>query len=156
MNQKGMTLIEVTIGTVIMLLILGGVAGVMWTSVRAYQTNTAQTQNMQAARNAMTVILDELRRGSNITLPSPNTINYRLSGMDKSIYVSNDPNHIGMIVTEDDDSIQELTSLAAKPITFQIQATAVINGVEIAISTDSTPPVIVRTMISTNKLPEVN
>ncbi len=77
-SQQGFTLIELLIGMAILIIIMSGIYGVLTSSIKSYQYNLAQGENIQAGRQILNEITKGVKNattGITITTPSPNPTN---------------------------------------------------------------------------------
>ena len=80
-NNIGFSLVELLIGTAIMVLILAGLAGVLSTGLQGVQFNLSMGTALAPGRNAVNVITDRLRYNA----PS---ISYPAAGEENKLYLT--------------------------------------------------------------------
>ena len=92
-NQSGVSLVEFLVGIVIMLLIMLPISSSLFTGIKAYQYNMAQSQNITNTRASLNTIGNELRYATAISVlpgtPStmPNaTVTYTTEGQPRTMY----------------------------------------------------------------------
>jgi len=73
-NQKGFTLAELLVGTVIMAILMGGVFNVLSSSMKTYQYSQKRTYESQQARKAFLILTDDIRKATAITPDKGNTV----------------------------------------------------------------------------------
>ena len=77
-SEQGFTLVELLIGMAILIIIMNGIYGVLTSSIRSYQYNFAQGENIQSGRQVLNEITKDIKNattGISITTPSPNPTN---------------------------------------------------------------------------------
>jgi len=77
-NEQGFTLVELIIGMAILALIMSGVYGVLASSIKSYQYNFEQGQNIQDSRQLFNEITTGIKNATAITKTTP-TLNYSIN-----------------------------------------------------------------------------
>lgn len=70
-RQQGFTLVELLVGMSLMVLLLAGIFGLLFTSFKAWQTGSNRTDIQQNARYAMDIMIRDLQYASKITINTP-------------------------------------------------------------------------------------
>jgi len=69
-NNRGFTLVELLIGMVILVIILGAIVGVLDASLRSQQHNFEQAANTQDERQIISFISTEIRNATSVSSPN--------------------------------------------------------------------------------------
>ena len=78
-NDQGFTLVELIIGMAIFVLIMSGTFGILASSVKSYQYNFEQAQNIQDSRQLFNEITKGIKNATTITIPNSSTLNYSIT-----------------------------------------------------------------------------
>lgn len=68
-REKGFTLVELLIGMAIMTIVMAGVFGVIYSSVKSYNYSWEQGSNIQDAQGVLTLVSNEIRNATSISRP---------------------------------------------------------------------------------------
>jgi len=68
-REKGFTLVELLIGMSIMTIIMTGVFGVLYSSVKSYKYSWEQGSNIQDTQGVLTLVSNEIRNATSISTP---------------------------------------------------------------------------------------
>lgn len=75
-NEKGVTLVELIVGMLMLILILGAVAGVISSTTKLYNYANNQGENVQDSRQAFTQITNEIHYATAINSIAANKLTY--------------------------------------------------------------------------------
>jgi|GEM_PF-1823252 len=126
-NQSGISLVEVIIGMAIMLIIMAPISNSLNASIKSYQYNMAQNQNITSTRDCLNTIADELRYATAISVLSstgstlPGTqISYTVGTQSRTIdTVIDTPATSNTLVIAYDGAVQKQIALSnLQSITF--------------------------------------
>lgn len=81
-NEQGFTLVELIVGMAILSLIMSGVYGVLASSIKSYQYNFEQGQDIQDSRQIFNEITKGIKYATAVTSPDTRTLNYSIDTND--------------------------------------------------------------------------
>ncbi len=130
-NQLGLSLVELLVGTAMLIIIMMPIASIIKISFHNYQYNMAQTRNVAGAREALNIIADELRYAKAVSVPAFQTgkatesarIDYSVSvnsaDQPRSIYIIEEGNANALVIEHNGEIYKKVSAGAVSSIQFQ-------------------------------------